>query len=182
MIRHFITHIHNSYITPCSNLLNTCVRHRASLESARQAAVAHGEELSVTNALLHAEVQRLGSEVDQVQEQRLQSALGGQSTRTGRSSDENSGMRQVIQSLQKEKGLLEARLKSSAQQLQIKEQMAVHMQRELEESRAAVRAQTLSSSGGQEEHGKLMAQLEENSMLRESNTTLREEAKRLAEK
>lgn len=87
---------------------------RSSLESALQAAVTHGEELSVTNALLHAEVQRLGAEVDQIQENRLQSALGqGKS----RSSDENSGMRQVIQSLQKEKGLLEARLKSTAQQV-----------------------------------------------------------------
>lgn len=60
--------------------------------------------------------------------------------------------------------------------------MTVHMQRELEETRASMRAQTLSSSGGQEEHTKLMAQLEENSMLRESNTTLREETKRLTEK
>lgn len=60
--------------------------------------------------------------------------------------------------------------------------MAIHMQRELEESRASLRAQTLSTSGGHEEHSKLMSQLEENSMLRESNTTLREETKRLTEK
>lgn len=56
------------------------------------------------------------------------------------------------------------------------------MQRELEEARASMRAQTLSTTGGEEVHGKLMAQLAENSMLRESNTTLREETKRLSEK
>lgn len=88
------------------------------MENARKAAVVHGEELAVTNSLLHAEVQRLGAEVDQVQESRLQAALGASTGMvSARSSDENSGMRQIIQSLQKEKGLLEARLKSSTQQV-----------------------------------------------------------------
>jgi hypothetical protein len=96
---------------------HACARFRTSLESARREALSRVEELSVTNGLLHAEVQRLGAEVDQIQESRLQVALGASDKSAVRSSDENSGMRQVIQSLQKEKGLLEARLKSSAQQV-----------------------------------------------------------------
>jgi hypothetical protein len=58
----------------------------------------------------------------------------------------------------------------------------IHMQQELEHTRASLQSESLSHTGTHDEYTKLSHQADENSMLRESNTTLREEKKRLTEK
>ena len=172
--------------------------------------------------MLHAEVQRLGSEVDRVQESRLGDALGTTTTTAAAaggagaaaaSTDQAlAGLRRVLLGVRKEKDLLEAKMSAATHQASIKEQLAHHLRRELDEARAELKAhheqanlgaEGDSSGGGgsgaaalaavfdgdsnvgggpRGAHAKLVAQLEENNLIRESNAMLRGEANRLTAK
>ena len=96
------------------------------------------------------------------------------------------GLRRVLLSVRKEKDLVEARLSGASHQASLKEQLAAHLRRELDEARAELKRLEEGEGGGGAGggaaalHAKLLAQLEENQLFRESNASLRSEANRLA--
>ena len=155
-------------------------------------------------------MQRLGAEVDRVQEQRLSQALtttptGGGVSGAAASQAEGSGdataqasalsgLRRVLLSVRKEKELAEAKFAAATHQASLKEQLANHLRRELDDARAQLassqqQARDDDAAGGggggsaaAAAHAKLVAQLEENNLFRESNATLRAENGRLTNK
>ena len=93
-------------------------------------------------------------------------------------------MRKTLAWMRKEKDLVESKLQAAQHQANIKEQLAQHLRRELDETQATLK-QTVEASEStmrsEETHAKLVQQLEENNLIRESNTMLRGEALRLEE-
>ena len=98
--------------------------------------------------------------------------------------ESESSMRKTLQWIRKEKDLVDSKLIAATHQANIKEQLVQHLKRELDESRAELKQTveaTEASMRSEETHARLVTQLEENNLIRESNTMLRGEANRLAE-
>ncbi|KAH6570117.1 hypothetical protein BASA62_004475 [Batrachochytrium salamandrivorans] len=139
------------------------------------------EDLSQQNELLHTQFEQISSSKGRSGREFNSDILDGAEVSTHTSADDQKridDLCEVIRFLRREKSILDTRLEISVQESERLTLQVDHIQRSLDETRAVLEEERKSSQdslGTEEKHKALIEKIEQANLLRESNTTLRDQ-------
>lgn len=139
------------------------------------------DEVVAQNTLLHHQLQNVGSQISALQKSRATSATDAETDTNDSSSSSFGNLQDVIKYLRREKEIVDVQHELSVQQARQLKQQLDYTTAQLEEARSRLSEEQHKQTNHESEaanHVKLMNTLTELNLIRESNSTLRNDTER----